>query len=163
MAVVYLGLGSNLGDRRKNIEEAIKLIAQRKDIKVREVSSLYETEPVGYEGQRWFINGALKVETTLKPEELLGALKEIEKAVGRVGSSRWGPRVIDLDILLYDDKKIKDKDLIIPHPEMHRRTFVLIPLAEITPDLIHPVIKRPIPELLADLPQTKVVRKMSKV
>lgn len=160
MAITYLGLGSNLGDRRRNIEDAIKLMAQRKDIKVREVSSLYETEPVGYENQRWFINGVLKVETTLKPRELLEALKEIEEALNRKRDLRWGPRTVDLDILLYDDKKIEAQDFVIPHPEMHRRAFVLVPLAEIAPDLIHSVMGRSISELLADLPQTKVVKRI---
>jgi len=160
VAITYLGLGSNLGDRRRNIEDAIKLMAQRKDIKVREVSSLYETEPVGYENQRWFINGVLKVETTLKPRELLEALKEIEEALNRKRDLRWGPRTVDLDILLYDDKKIEAQDFVIPHPEMHRRAFVLVPLAEIAPDLIHSVMGRSISELLADLPQTKVVKRI---
>lgn len=160
MAITYLGLGSNLGDRRRNIEGAIKLMAQRKNIKVREVSSLYETEPVGYEDQRWFINGVLKVETTLKPRELLEALKEIEEALNRKRDLRWGPRTVDLDILLYDDLKIEAQDFVIPHPEMHRRAFVLVPLAEIAPDLLHSVMGRSVSELLADLPQTKVVKRI---
>jgi 2-amino-4-hydroxy-6-hydroxymethyldihydropteridine diphosphokinase len=160
VAITYLGLGSNLGDRRRNIEDAIKLMAQRKDIKVSEVSSLYETEPVGYEDQRWFINGVLKAETTLKPRKLLEALKEIEGALGRKRDLRWGPRIVDLDILLYDDKKIKDQDFVIPHPEMHRRAFVLVPLAEIASDLTHSVMGRSIAELLATLPQTKVVKRI---
>lgn len=132
MMTCYLGIGSNLGDRRKNISSAIKKIKALKDTKVIKVSRLIETEPVGGPaGQPKFLNGALKIKTNLPPLTLLKEIKKIEKELGRAKTVRYGPRVIDLDILLYADKIIKSKALTIPHPKMFIRDFVIRPLSEI--------------------------------
>lgn len=132
MVTCYLGIGSNLGERRKNISSAIKKIKALKDTKVIKISSLIETEPVGGPaGQPKFLNGALKIKTNLPPLTLLKGIKKIEKELGRDKTVRYGPRVIDLDILLYADKIIKTKTLTIPHPKMFIRDFVIRPLSEI--------------------------------
>lgn len=134
MVISYIGLGSNLGNREKNISRAIELLQKRKGVEVKKVSSLCETKPAGGPPQGKFLNGVVAIETSLPPRELLKCLKEIEKAVGRKPSKvKWGPREIDLDILLYGDKKVDEPELKIPHPEMHRRGFVLKPLLEIAP------------------------------
>ncbi len=162
MAVVYIGLGSNLGRKRANIRKAVKLLDKKKDIKILKVSSLYETEPVGYVKQDWFVNACLKAETNLSPRQLLSVLKDIEKKLKRKRRFiKWGPRTIDLDILLCDNLKLKTKDLVIPHPEMHKRAFVLIPLMELEPNLIHPTKRKSILELLANLKKSKRVRKLA--
>ena len=134
-STAYIGLGSNVGDREKNIEEAINLLEGTKEIKIRKVSSLYETEPRGYKEQNKFLNGALELETTLPPRQLLRVLQRIERELGRRRIIKWGPRTIDLDILLYGSLKIEERALKIPHPEMLRRDFVLTPLKEIAPHL----------------------------
>lgn len=162
MAIVYIGLGSNLERKKANIRRTIKLLSKKKDIKILKVSSLYETEPVGYVKQDWFVNACLKVETNLSPRQLLNTLKDIEKQLKRKKAFlKWGPRTIDLDILLYDNLKLKTKDLVIPHPEMHKRAFVLIPLMELEPNLIHPTKKKSILELLVNLKKSKKVRKLN--
>ena len=161
MAVVYIGLGSNLGRKKANIRRAIKLLSKKKDIKILKVSSLYETEPVGYVKQDWFVNACLKAETNLSPRQLLTTLKDIEKKLKRKRKLiKWGPRTIDLDILLYDNLRLKTKDLVIPHPEMHKRAFVLIPLMELEPNLIHPTKRKSILELLANLKERRGVKKI---
>ena len=138
MPTAFLGLGSNLGEREHNIREALRMIEERGAARVVVVSSLIETAPVGYTDQPDFINAVARVDTTLGPEELLAAALEVEKAMGRERAIRWGPRVIDIDILLYDEVTVSRPDLILPHPEMMSRRFVLEPLAEIAPDLILP-------------------------
>ena len=136
MTISYIGFGSNLGNRRENIEKAIELLKKEEGVEVRKISSLYETDPVGGPPQGKFLNGVAEVKTSLTPRELLECLKKIEKDVGRKpGKVRWGPREIDLDILLYGDGSIDEPDLKIPHPEMHGRDFVLKPLSEIAPDV----------------------------
>ncbi len=162
MAITYIGLGSNLGRKKANIRRAIKLLSKKKDIKILKVSSLYETEPVAYVEQDWFVNACLKAETNLSPRQLLNTLKDIEKKLKRKKAFlKWGPRTIDLDILLYDNLKLKTKDLVIPHPEMHKRAFVLIPLLELEPNLIHPTKRKSILELLANLKKSKRVKKLA--
>lgn len=153
MAIAYIGIGSNLGDRKANCIKAVKEIADRGVI-VRKQSSLYETEPWGVKDQPRFINMVAEIETDIGPEELLRLLKSVEKDLGRQNTSRWGSRVIDLDILLYDDLVLAKAELQIPHPLMHQRDFVLMPLVEIAPDKIHPVLKRTIKELLSELKTT---------
>lgn len=143
-----MGLGSNLGNKKKYIRETIKLLC--KEVSVTKISSFYETKPVGYADQPDFINAVAEIETNLTPLRLLRMAKDIEKKMGRKKTFRNGPRVIDIDILLYNDRIIKTKELIIPHPAMHRRWFVLKPLAEIAPQVIHPKLRRPIKDLLAD-------------
>lgn len=133
MAEIYLSLGSNLGDRYHNLQQAIELL--RKYIAVRKVSSIYETEPMGDEDQGWFLNLVLSATTTLLPRELLQATQGIEQEMGRIKTRINGPRNIDIDILLYDDLVLQESDLILPHPRTTKRAFVMMPLLEIAPEL----------------------------
>ena len=128
---VYLSLGSNMGDRERNISEAVRQIGTLKETKIGKLSSIYETEPVGYICQDRFLNAALLVRTGLRPDQLLFELQEIENRMKRVRTIRWGPRTIDIDILLYDNIRIDTPQLTVPHPRMTERAFVLIPLKEI--------------------------------
>lgn len=135
----YLSLGSNIGQREQFIRSALDLLRQHTEqIKLGEVSSFYETDPVGYEEQPAFLNIAVKGQTALTPEELLRLTQRIEHELGRTREVHWGPRVIDIDILLYNSIRMDGKDLVLPHPRMMERAFVLVPLAEIEPDLILP-------------------------
>ena len=131
MAVCYLGVGSNLGNRRKNIKKALDYLVKTKGIKIEKSSRIYETKAVGGVPQGKFLNAAIKIKTSLTPQLLLEVLKKIEKDLGRKNTVRWGAREIDLDILLYGNKVIKIKNLVIPHPRMFEREFVLKPLREI--------------------------------
>ncbi|MGI6226437.1 MAG: 2-amino-4-hydroxy-6-hydroxymethyldihydropteridine diphosphokinase [Peptococcales bacterium] len=156
MAKSYLSLGSNLGDKRQNLEEAIRMLKEHKQIKVIKISSFYETEPVGFKEQDWFLNIAVKIDTSLKPYELLEYCQEIEEKLQRKRIIRWGPRSIDIDILLYENFTSQDEKLIIPHPRMLERAFVLEPLLEIEPDLVLDGI--PIYQILKQLKGEKVKR-----
>ena len=132
MPVVYIGLGSNLGDREQRIGAALELLAQGGDIEVATVSSLRETDPVGYEQQPRFLNGVAAIRTELEPRALLARLQEVELELGRERSGpRFGPRTIDLDLLLYGDEQIDEPELVVPHPRLTERRFVLEPLAEL--------------------------------
>jgi len=153
----FIGLGSNVGQRREHITKAIELLRRTPLIEVLQQASWYETEPVGVEGQRWFINTAVEVETKLAPRELLDRLKEIERIVGRQERGRWGPREVDLDLLLYGNLILEEDGLILPHPELHRRRFALEPLCELAPDVNHPRLGRSLRQLLADLDGRKRV------
>lgn len=155
--IVYLGIGSNLGDRKENCLEAIRLLEENPFISVIKRSSLYETEPVGYEDQQPFINCVVEIETTLEPEMILKICQGIEKVLGRERKTHWGPRTIDIDILLYNNQIISKREVKIPHPLMHKRGFVLIPLSEIAPEAIHPVYKKKIRDLLKELRDTHSV------
>jgi len=146
VARVYLGLGSNLGDRVENIEKALRMLSERVRLTAR--SSLYETEPVGVRDQPWFLNVVCTGETDLDPQALLDFVKGIERAMGRVESVRFGPRIIDIDILFYDDLVLKTPNLEIPHPRLTERAFVLVPLVEIAPHLIHPLLGLTVREIL---------------
>ncbi len=141
---VYLGLGSNLGNREDNLDMALKLLAQR--MNVGKVSSIYDTEPIGNTEQPRFLNIACEVSTRLSPEGLLALAKGIEEKMGRRGKSGQ-PRTIDIDILLFGDFVVNKPDLVIPHPRMTERAFVLVPLAEIAPDIVHPVSWQKIKEM----------------
>lgn len=146
MATVYLSLGSNLGDREKNIASALEMLGQ--EARILKVSSLYETEPVGYKEQPWFLNCVCAAETELTPQALLELAKTIERKLGRKLTHRFGLRTIDIDILFYDDLILDSPDLVIPHPRLTERAFVLVPLKEIAPNLVHPLLDLTIEELL---------------
>lgn len=136
--ICYLGLGSNLGDKEKNLRTALLCLDRQQSVRVKRVAPFYLTAPVGFERQDWFLNTVAEVETGLSPRRLLAVLSGIEEKMGRVREIRWGPRVIDLDILLYGDAVVNEPDLVIPHPEMKKRAFVLVPLADLVPGLFLP-------------------------
>ncbi len=159
MVKVYIGLGSNLGDRSGNIEEAIDSLKAVDSMQVKKISPIYETEPEGVGDQPDFLNCALEVETDLPPNKLLASLKAIEKQMGRSGGKRWGPRIIDLDILLYGDLVMKEVDLEIPHPLLPERLFVLAPLSEVAGETIHPTLERSIRDLREQLEKKKETKK----
>jgi 2-amino-4-hydroxy-6-hydroxymethyldihydropteridine diphosphokinase len=156
--LVYLSLGSNVGDRAANLEAAIARLNSLGEVVA--VSSFYETEPVGFAAQPWFLNCVVKLDTEKTPKQLLAGILDLEQEMGRRRMQKNGPRTIDIDILLYGDSIIKTKGLIIPHPAMHERRFVLEPMAEIAPEVLHPVFKRTIRELRDALPEGQIVRKI---
>ena len=150
MAIVYLGLGANLGDRRANLKAAIAALAQVAEIQA--CSRVYETAPMHIVDQPTFLNMAVRASTLLPPHALLAQAKDMEKRLGRVNGLRYGPRLIDLDILLYDDLVMSDEILEIPHPRLTERRFALAPLADVGESVLHPVENRTIAQLLAALP-----------
>lgn len=149
---VFLCLGSNMGDRNAHLERALGELEKRGIARVVTVSPLYKTSPVDYTDQAWFLNGAARVETDLSPRDLLSGLKQVEADLGRdAGGVRFGPRPIDIDIILYDDLIYDDEVLIIPHPRMHKRAFVLTPLCDIASEIIHPEINKKLRTLLSEI------------
>ncbi len=150
MATAFVGIGSNLGDREAHLRRAIDLITAEDGIESSGVSEIRETEPVGPVAQGPFLNGAIRIETDLSPRELLGRLLDIEQRMGRVRSERFGPRTIDLDLLVYGDETVEEPGLTVPHPRLHERRFALEPLAELAPGLTIPGLG-PISALLARL------------
>ena len=155
--LIYLSLGSNLGDRAANLERAIAALPQA-GVRVLRRSSLYETEPVDFLAQPWFLNCVVEGETSLMPRQLLHALQGIERKFGRKKRIARGPRVIDLDILFYGASVVRTPEVEIPHPRMHKRRFVLAPLAELALDLCHPVLGASVAELLAAVQDSSAVR-----
>lgn len=149
MSIIYLALGSNVGNKKNNIEKAVTLVHEKVTDVVR--APMYESKPVGYEKQENFYNTVIKGQTKLSPEVLLTFVKEIEKKTGRKERFQNGPREIDIDILLYDNLVLNQKNLTIPHPRMHERDFVLRPFADISPNTLHPFYKKTIQELLSKL------------
>jgi len=150
MPQAFIGLGANLGDRAANLRAAISALREAPGVAVERVSSFIETRPRGGPPQPDFLNAAAQLETDLAPRDLLRALLTIESRLGRVRGERWGPRAIDLDLLLYDDETVSEPGLRVPHPHMHERLFVLEPLCEIAPDAVHPVLGMDIRTLCAE-------------
>lgn len=159
MATVYIGLGSNVGDRVEYLRRAIDLLGKHPLIQVHKISAFYETEPLEYPDQEWFINAAVEISTEMAPMALLDALNGIEKQLQRERTMRWGPRTIDLDVLLYGDELIAEPRLQVPHIRMHDRAFVLVPLHDIAPEVLHPILGTSIRELLEGLPRMTEVRR----
>ncbi len=154
---VYLGLGSNLGDRQANLDRALEFLSQR--LRMGKVSSIYDTEPLGEGNQPRFLNLVCQAFTRLEPSALLALAKGIERKLGRMGKS-GKPRTIDIDILLYGDRVVEAPELTIPHPKMTERAFVLIPLDEIAPDVVHPVAGKTVKELLQNVTEKQGVLKL---
>jgi 2-amino-4-hydroxy-6-hydroxymethyldihydropteridine diphosphokinase len=150
VTLAYVGLGANLGPREITLLRAVDLLAETEGVEVRAVSQLRETAPVGVVEQPLFLNGAVALDTTRSPRELLDRLLEIERGLGRVRDVRWGPRIVDLDLLVYGDRQLDEPGLRVPHPRLHERRFALEPLAELDPDLVIPG-RGPVSELLAAL------------
>jgi 2-amino-4-hydroxy-6-hydroxymethyldihydropteridine diphosphokinase len=156
---VFIGIGSNLGNRRAHYQKALALIAKLPKTRIVKTSSLYESEPLG-EAKNWYVNGVIEVETSFSPPQLLHRLQEIELAMGRkraADTKKWTSRKIDLDILLFDNQTVDSRTLKVPHPELHRRRFVLLPLCELAPHLTHPRLGVTITDLLVSLKDDKRV------
>jgi 2-amino-4-hydroxy-6-hydroxymethyldihydropteridine diphosphokinase len=153
---IYLGLGTNQGNRHENLLSAAALLPPK--VAVLSQSQIYQTPPWGYTDQADFLNQVIKAETTLAPMELLKYVKRIEKQVGRTATFRWGPREIDIDILLYNDSIYKGRKLAIPHPRLHERAFILVPLADLAPEMQHPLTGLTIQQHLAELDPTDIVK-----
>jgi 2-amino-4-hydroxy-6-hydroxymethyldihydropteridine diphosphokinase len=155
MPIAYLSLGSNIGDKAAQITQALDRLA--KVLKVKRVSPYYLTEPVGLKDQPWFVNCVVEVETEKDPEKLLLALRSIEKKMGKTKKNENGPRTIDIDILFYDDQVVNRKNLVIPHPRLHTRLFVLRPMMDLIPHFVHPVLHKTIQELYDEQPWSEIV------
>jgi 2-amino-4-hydroxy-6-hydroxymethyldihydropteridine diphosphokinase len=158
--IAFVGVGSNLNGSLENCQEAVRRVGALPGVELLRVSSWYRTEPVGFRDQDWFINAVLELRTRLTARALLLVLQGIEAAMGRVRGRRWGPRVIDLDILLYGQEVIRELDLTVPHPELHLRGFVLIPLCEIAAAVIHPAFGVSLRGLLLRLEDTSRVERL---
>lgn len=149
---VFVAIGSNLGDKLANCQEAVRRLTARPDVRAVAASGYYRTAPVDYTDQDWFVNGAILIETRLAPHDLLDSLKSIEQALGRqTGGIRFGPRPIDLDIIFYDDQTLVTERIEIPHPRMHKRRFVLQPICDIDPAFIHPVFNQTVRYLIDNI------------
>lgn len=159
MVDTFVGIGSNIGNREENVRRAVELLGAAG--RVVAASSMYETEPMYLENQGWFINCVVKLRTDLAPMELLKRLKGFEHKLGRGKGEKYGPRVIDFDILFYGSQVVRGVDLTIPHPRIQERPFVLVPLAEIDPDLMHPVMGKTVSQLLRELHSDKEVKRVS--
>ncbi|HLZ35614.1 MAG TPA: 2-amino-4-hydroxy-6-hydroxymethyldihydropteridine diphosphokinase [Nitrospira sp.] len=151
---VFIGFGSNVGDRVDFCDRAVTLLSLLPHSQLTGVSLLYETEPVNdgsNPGDGWFLNGVVQIETDITPKSLLSILREIERSLGRDEANRPGPRTIDLDILFYGERAINEPDLVIPHPRLHLRRFVLMPLSELDPLFVHPILHRSVNQMLAEV------------
>lgn len=150
--LTYIGIGSNMGDSLGNCRQAIQAIGAKKGNRIVACSSFYLTEPVGRKDQNWFVNAVIAVRTNFSPHQLLEFLMNVEKNMGRERRERWGPRIVDLDILFYENLICQENNLQIPHPEIAKRRFVLLPLKDIAPHLIHPILGKTVSNLLDELP-----------
>ncbi|CAN7602366.1 2-amino-4-hydroxy-6-hydroxymethyldihydropteridine diphosphokinase [Rossellomorea sp. LjRoot5] len=158
MNTAYISLGSNMGDRAVYLEKAINILGSHGKIEVTKRSSLYETDPVGFTEQDQFLNMVIEIRTSLSPETLLHQCLQVEIDLGREREFKWGPRIIDLDILLFNQETIETENLYIPHPRMQERAFVLIPLLEVAPRVEHPSFNAPLAEFLDEIPDKEGVR-----
>jgi len=149
----YIGIGSNLGDRMNNCLRAIELMERISGCTTGSCSPFYRTEPVGVQGHEWYINAVISLSTHLSAHRLIVQLQAIEKVMGRKRERKWAPRPIDLDILIFGQEILKNKDLMVPHPLMHLRRFVLVPMVDLAPDLVHPVLGKSMIDLLTALPE----------
>ena len=156
--IAYLSIGSNIGDRLKTFQKAIQMLEAYNGIRVEKLSSIYETDPVGYTNQACFLNAVIKISTTLNPEELLQTCLFIESKLGRKREIRWGPRTLDLDILLYNQENIETESLIVPHPRMQERAFVITPLMELDPGIKLPNVNAALDDILNQIPDKEGVR-----
>ncbi len=159
--IVYIGFGSNVGDRVDFCDRAVTLLSLLPHSQLTGVSLLYETEPVqdgAHPGDGWFLNGVVQLDTDITPRSLLSVLREIERSLGRDENNRSGPRTIDLDILFYGERVINEPDLVVPHPRLHQRRFVLMPLSELAPLVIHPTRQRSVNQMLAEVEDHSEVR-----
>ena len=153
MKTVYIGIGSNLGDPFENCIRAVEAVGENPFCEIKALSPFYKTQPVGIEGENWFINAVVSVNTNLSPAELIEMLLDIEKEMGRTRSGvRWESRIIDLDVLLIGNEIINDKNLTVPHPRMHTRRFVMAPMTDIAPELIHPLQGKSMADILREIP-----------
>ena len=157
--IVYIGLGSNVGDREAMLRAALEQLENLPQTALSKVSSFYETEPLGATDQPWYLNAVAQLDTDLTPGQVMWNLQRVERALGRVRSERWGPRSIDLDLLLADQLVIDEPGLSVPHPEMLNRAFVLVPLVEIEPQLVHPVTGETLLQHLARLGSVQTVHR----
>lgn len=147
----YLGLGSNLGDKHEYITKAINSISKLKNIEIKKISSMITTKPYGKTDQPDFLNCVIELDTDILPEELLKKCLDIENQLGRIRNEKWGPRTIDIDLLFYEDKIINTELLVLPHPQLHKREFVLTSLNELCPDLVHPILNKKIEDIFMEL------------
>jgi len=159
--ICFLGIGSNIGDAAANCAAAERHISDIGGVAVLRRSSLYRTQPVGFEEQEWFVNGVIEVRTALGPRPLMDAILGVEDKMGRTRNGKWRPRIIDIDILLYGQVVMDEEDLVIPHPRLHKRRFVLVPLDEIAPHAIHPAFGVSVRGLLDRLQDTNTVEWLS--
>ncbi|MDD5724418.1 MAG: 2-amino-4-hydroxy-6-hydroxymethyldihydropteridine diphosphokinase [Syntrophales bacterium] len=159
--VCFLGIGSNMGNPAANCAVAERHISDRGGVTVLRRSSLYRTQPVGFEEQAWFVNGVIEVRTALRPRPLMDVILGVEDEMGRIRNEKWGPRIIDIDVLFYGQAVIEEKDLVIPHPRLHERRFVLVPMNEIAPHVIHPAFGVSVRGLLDRLQDTNTVEWLS--
>ncbi len=156
--IAYLSIGSNIGNRLETFQRALQLLDKNNEIRLEELSSIYETDPVGYTNQACFLNAVIKISTSLNPEELLQVCLFIESQLGRKREIHWGPRTLDLDILLYNQENIETESLIVPHPRMQERAFVIIPLMELDSGIKLPNVNAALDDILNQIPDKEGVR-----